>query len=187
MRRSAELTLELLAILAFGGVMLVTAPFSVWPGGAVGVFTDLFSKVIVVFALMLNTVTTRARFEQFVSVVVVGASYVAARTVFDYLRGINLVEGGRAGGTSAACSATRTTWRSTWSRSCRWRSSSRSVGAASAAAHRGRGHSVHRRRNHLQQEPWTARSGWSRCSWSSSIRSGGCVQGIAALVVAAAW
>lgn len=94
----SQLTLELLAILAFGGVMLVTAPFAVWPGGAVGVFTDLFSKVIVVFALMLNTVTTRARFERFVSVVVVGTSYVAARTVFDYLRGINLVEGGRAGG-----------------------------------------------------------------------------------------
>jgi O-antigen ligase len=91
-------TLELGAILVFGGLMLATAPFSVWAGGAVAVFTDLFSKVIVVFALMLNTVTTRRRFEQFVTVVVLGTSYVAARTVMDYLRGINLVEGGRAGG-----------------------------------------------------------------------------------------
>jgi O-antigen ligase len=94
----SQMTLELVAVLAFGGVMLATAPFAFWPGGAVGVFTDLFSKVIVVFALMLNTVTTRARFERFVSVVVIGTSYVAARTVIDYLRGVNLVEGGRAGG-----------------------------------------------------------------------------------------
>ena len=97
-RSVSQLTPELIAVLAFGGVMLATAPFSFWPGGAVAVFTDLFSKVIVVFALMLNTVTTRARLERFIAVVVLGTSYVATRTVIDYLRGINLVEGGRAGG-----------------------------------------------------------------------------------------
>lgn len=89
------LTRELGWIIAFGGVMLLTAPFSVWPGGAVGVFLDLYSKVIVVFALMVNTVTTRARFRRLVTVVVVGTSYIAIRAVIDYARGINLVEGGR--------------------------------------------------------------------------------------------
>ena len=90
---------ELLAVLALGGVMLATAPFALWPGGAVGVFTDLFVKVIVVFVLMLNTITTRERFERLVSVVVVGTSYIALRAVIDYGRGVNIVEGGRVHGT----------------------------------------------------------------------------------------
>lgn len=93
-----RLTPELGWVLAFGGVMLATAPFSVWPGGAVGVFTDLFSKVILVFALMINTITTRARLERFVGVVIAGTAYIAVLTVVDYLRGVNLVEGGRASG-----------------------------------------------------------------------------------------
>jgi putative inorganic carbon (hco3(-)) transporter len=93
-----RLTPELRLVLALGAMMLATAPLSVWPGGAVAVFTDLFSKVIVVFALMLNTVTTKRRLELFVGVVVAGTSYIAVRTVADYLRGINLVEGYRASG-----------------------------------------------------------------------------------------
>jgi O-antigen ligase len=60
--------------------------------------TDLFSKVIVVFALILNTLTTRERFEEFVNVVVLSCSYVAVRAVIDYGLGINLVEQGRVEG-----------------------------------------------------------------------------------------
>lgn len=92
------ITLELGAVLAFAGVMLGTAPFSIWPGGSVGVVTDLFSKVIVVFVLIINTLTTRARFERFVNVVVVSCSYVAVRAVLDYGMGLNLVEDGRVQG-----------------------------------------------------------------------------------------
>jgi O-antigen ligase len=94
----SRVTPELLGVLGFGAVMLATAPFSHWPGGAVGVFTDLFSKVILVFALMINTITTRERLEKFVGVVIAGTSYIAVLTVFDYLRGVNLVEGERASG-----------------------------------------------------------------------------------------
>ena len=36
--------------------MLVTAPFSVWPGGALGTFTDIYFKVVLVFLLMVNSV-----------------------------------------------------------------------------------------------------------------------------------
>jgi putative inorganic carbon (hco3(-)) transporter len=93
-----KLTLEFGSVLALAGIMLATAPFSIWPGGAVSVVTDLFSKVVVVFALILNTLTTRRRFEQFVNVVVVSCSYVAVRAVLDYAMGINLVEDGRAQG-----------------------------------------------------------------------------------------
>ena len=75
--------------------MLGTAPFSIWPGGAVGVVTDLFSKVVVVYALILNTLTTRQRFEQFVTVVVLSCSYVAVKAVVDYGLGVHLVEQNR--------------------------------------------------------------------------------------------
>jgi O-antigen ligase len=95
----SRITPELLAVLALGGVMLATAPFSLWPGGAVAVFTDLFVKVILVFVLMVNTITTRERFERLVNVVVIGTSYIAVRAVIDYLRGMNIVEGGRVHGT----------------------------------------------------------------------------------------
>jgi O-antigen ligase len=95
----SRITPELLAVLALGGVMLATAPFSLWPGGAVAVFTDLFVKVILVFVLMVNTITTRERFERLVNVVVIGTSYIAVRAVIDYGRGMNMVEGGRVQGT----------------------------------------------------------------------------------------
>src|SRR3954470_18545773 len=93
-----KLTLELKAVLAFAAVMLATAPFSIWPGGSVSVVTDLFSKVIVVFVLILNTLTTRERFERFVHVVVLSCCYVGVRAVLDYAMGLNLVEDGRVQG-----------------------------------------------------------------------------------------
>ena len=43
-----RVTPELAAVLAFGAVILGTAPFSLWVGGSVGVFTDMYAKVILV-------------------------------------------------------------------------------------------------------------------------------------------
>jgi O-antigen ligase len=99
-RRAAvsRLTPELVLVLALGGLMLATAPFSVWPGGALGVFTTLYLKVIVVFALIVNTVTTRARLIGLVTVIMLGTAYVAVGAVGDYFRGVNLIEGARVGG-----------------------------------------------------------------------------------------
>jgi putative inorganic carbon (HCO3(-)) transporter len=94
----ARLTLDTMAMFAFGLVMLATAPFSIWPGGAVGVFTDFYAKVLIVFLLMLNTLSTPKRLEQISWIILVCCGYVAARAVFDYARGVNLVEGGRVAG-----------------------------------------------------------------------------------------
>jgi putative inorganic carbon (hco3(-)) transporter len=99
--RRAPLTVmprELVAVLALGVVMLATAPFSFWPGGAVSVFTDLYVKVVIIFALMVNVLTTRARIERFITMVVLGTSYIGVRAVIDYARGVNLVEDGRVTG-----------------------------------------------------------------------------------------
>src|SRR5262249_13464072 len=86
---------EVGAVLALAVVMLATTPFSVWPGGAFGIFTDVFSNVIVVFVLMVNTVNTRDGFDRLVTVVVLGTTYIAVRGLVDYARGVNLVEGDR--------------------------------------------------------------------------------------------
>jgi O-antigen ligase len=78
--------------------MLLTVPFSIWPGGALETFTDLYIKVLLIFMLMLNTLNSPARVRQFTWVLVIATSYVAFRAVFDYARGFNLIENGRVQG-----------------------------------------------------------------------------------------
>jgi O-antigen ligase len=93
-----RVTPELVAVVALGGVMLLTVPFSVWPGGSVATFTDIYVKVILIFVLMVNTLTTPKRVEQFMWLIVLTTGYIAFRAVFDYARGLNLIENGRVQG-----------------------------------------------------------------------------------------
>jgi putative inorganic carbon (hco3(-)) transporter len=93
-----RVTQESIAVFLLGGVILATAPFSIWPGGAISMFFETFVKVLIVFVLMLNTLTTPRRLEQVTWVVLMAGGYVATRGVFDYARGVNLVEGGRLAG-----------------------------------------------------------------------------------------
>jgi O-antigen ligase len=93
-----RITPELIAVVLFGFMMLMTAPFSIWPGGAIGTFTDTFVKVILIYTLMANTLTNLQRVTKFMNVVVITTGYIATRAVFDYARGINLVENGRVQG-----------------------------------------------------------------------------------------
>jgi O-antigen ligase len=81
-----------------GGVILATVPFAVWPGGAVGTFTDMFSKVMLIFVLMVNTLTSPKRVERFVWLLVLASGYLASRAVIDYARGVNMLEVGRVQG-----------------------------------------------------------------------------------------
>jgi putative inorganic carbon (HCO3(-)) transporter len=93
-----KVTRETIAIFALGFVMLATVPFSIWPGGAVNEFIETFSKVLIVFVLMMNTVTTPRRVQQLSSLMFLAGGYIAARGVFDYARGVNLIEGSRLAG-----------------------------------------------------------------------------------------
>jgi O-antigen ligase len=93
-----RVTPELVAVAALGVVILATAPFSIWMGGAVGTFTDLYVKVILIFLLMVNTLDSPRRIEQFTWLMVVATGYIAFRAVADYARGINLIENGRVQG-----------------------------------------------------------------------------------------
>jgi O-antigen ligase len=93
-----RVTAELVGVLLLGAVILATIPFSYWPGGSTEVFTDLYMQVALIFLLMVNTVTSPRRVERICWVIVLAFGYVSARVVFDYLRGVNLIEGHRARG-----------------------------------------------------------------------------------------
>ena len=93
-----RVTPELLGVVFMGALILASAPFSVWPGGTFATFTDLYSKVILIYLLMINTLSSRKRIEQFVWLLVIASGYIAFRAVLDYSRGINLIEYGRVQG-----------------------------------------------------------------------------------------
>jgi O-antigen ligase len=93
-----RLTPELIGVVGFGAVILATAPFSIWAGGAVGTFTELYVKIILIFVLMVNTLNSPKRIEQLTWLIVVASAYIALRAVADYARGVNLVENGRVKG-----------------------------------------------------------------------------------------
>ena len=93
-----RLTPELIGVLALGVLILATAPFSVWMGGAIGTFTDLYVKVVLIFVLMVNTLTSPRPMQQFTWLIVLASGYIGGRAVLDYARGINLIENGRVQG-----------------------------------------------------------------------------------------
>jgi O-antigen ligase len=93
-----RVTPETMALIALGAAILFTVPFSIWPGGAFGVFTDTYLKLLVVFVLMMNTLTTPKRIDQITWLIVLCCGFIAARSVVDYARGVNLVEGNRLAG-----------------------------------------------------------------------------------------
>ena len=93
-----RLTPEVIAVFGLGLVILLTLPFSIWPGGSMTVFTDLFMQVALIFLLMVNTITSPRRIERICWVIVLAFGYISVRVIADYLRGINLVEGHRAAG-----------------------------------------------------------------------------------------
>jgi len=86
---------EVIGVIVLGAIIVLTIPFSIWPGGSTKVFSDIFVKIILIFALMISTITTPRRVRQMTWVMIVASGYIAARGVFDYLRGVNLVEGDR--------------------------------------------------------------------------------------------
>jgi len=94
----SRLTPELVGVLGLAAVILLMAPFAVWMGGAIATFTDLYAKVVLIFVLMVNTLTSPKRMEQFTWLIVIASGYIAGRAVIDYVRGVNLIEYGRVQG-----------------------------------------------------------------------------------------
>jgi O-antigen ligase len=91
-------TPEIGGLLAFGAAMLVGLPFSFWPGGSFKDFVEIYLKVLVIVMLMIHALDRAVRIERFTALIVVCSGFVATRSLFDYMRGIHLVEGGRLAG-----------------------------------------------------------------------------------------
>jgi O-antigen ligase len=86
-------TVELGLLTALGAVMVVTAPLSIWPSGALSTFTDLFLKVVLVFMLLTHSLTSPHLLRRFTWLIVLAMGYIAGRGVLDYARGENLLMG----------------------------------------------------------------------------------------------
>jgi hypothetical protein len=85
-------------LLAVAGLAILSIPFALDPGNSFTAFTDLFLKILLVFLLAINVVTSFRRLRLLMEVTVLSAGVVAVRTLFEYAQGTNLVEGVRAGG-----------------------------------------------------------------------------------------
>ena len=96
-----RVTPEVLALLAFGAALVVTTPFSYWPGGSVAIITGMYVKVVLIVILMVNAIDSPRRLQRFTWLVVLASAYLSFRAVLDYARGVNLVEGGRVAGVVA--------------------------------------------------------------------------------------
>jgi O-antigen ligase len=86
---------EVVGVGVLAAVMLLTSPFSIWPGGAIGTFTDIYFKVVLVFVLMVNSVRSVRGLRWFTWLILAAMGYVAARGTIDYLTGNNLIRGDR--------------------------------------------------------------------------------------------
>jgi O-antigen ligase len=89
-----RMTPEFAGVLALGAVILITAPFSIWFGGAVSLFTDQYLKVTLVYLLAVNVLTSPQRIERLTWLLVLVIGYIAFRAVLDYVRGVNLIARG---------------------------------------------------------------------------------------------
>jgi O-antigen ligase len=89
---------EAIALLVFGAVMLATAPFSIWPGGSIDEIVNSYLKIVIIFVLMMNVLTTTDRLQRLMWLIVLCTGVIAALSVANYARGINLVENGRLAG-----------------------------------------------------------------------------------------
>jgi O-antigen ligase len=89
-----RMTPEFAGVIALGGLILALAPFSIWFGGTVGVFTDQYAKVILVYLLAVNVIDSPKRLERLSWILVLAVGYVGFRAVLDYTRGVNLIRGG---------------------------------------------------------------------------------------------
>ena len=89
-----RMTPEFAGVIALGVVLLLTAPFSIWFGGTIGVFTELYAKVILVYLLAVNVIDSPKRLEKLTWLLVLSVGYIGFRAVFDYARGVNMIARG---------------------------------------------------------------------------------------------
>jgi O-antigen ligase/polysaccharide polymerase Wzy-like membrane protein len=85
-------------LLVVAVLAVVSIPIGLDPGASFAAFTDLFLKILLIFLLMINVITSFRRLRFIIEVIVFSGAIVAAMTLVDFVQGKNLVEFYRAGG-----------------------------------------------------------------------------------------
>jgi O-antigen ligase len=84
---------EIVGVFGLALVMVLTAPFSIWPGGAMKTFLDVYLKVGLIFLLLTHSTLSLDMLRRLNFVVLIAMGFLAFRGVFDYARGANVHEG----------------------------------------------------------------------------------------------
>jgi putative inorganic carbon (HCO3(-)) transporter len=85
-------------LLILTALTILSIPLGLDPSASFAAFTDLFLKIVLVFLLTINVVTSVHRLRVLMEVTVLSAAGVAVLTLYEYGQGWNLAEGFRAGG-----------------------------------------------------------------------------------------
>jgi hypothetical protein len=85
-------------LLILAALSIVSMPIGLAPGNSLVSFMDLFLKILLIFLLMINVVTTFRRLRLLVEVTVLSGGIVAVLTLVNFFQGKNLVGGYRASG-----------------------------------------------------------------------------------------
>jgi O-antigen ligase/polysaccharide polymerase Wzy-like membrane protein len=85
-------------LLVINALAIVSIPLGLDPSASFAAFTDSFLKILLIFTLMINVVTSFRRLRFIIEVTVLSASIVGVMTLADFAQGRNVVEFYRAGG-----------------------------------------------------------------------------------------
>lgn len=85
-------------LLVLAGLTIVSIPLGLDPASSFASFTDLFLKILLVFLLIINVVTSFHRLRRMMGVTVFCAAVVGLLTLSEFAQGKNLVEDFRAAG-----------------------------------------------------------------------------------------
>lgn len=92
-RAPTRMTPELAGVLLLGAIILATVPTSFWMGGVVAQFLEVYLPIALIFMLMVNTINSPRRVERLSNLIVIAFGYVSLLVLFNYARGVNLMEG----------------------------------------------------------------------------------------------
>lgn len=85
-------------LLILAGLSILSIPLGLDPASSFAAFTELFLKILLVFLLTINVVTSFRRLRLLMEVTVVCAAIVGLFTLYQFAQGKNLVEDFRAAG-----------------------------------------------------------------------------------------
>jgi len=97
-RSFSVLPRELKYLLGLVVLMFLSVLLALNPGEAMDTVTGLFLKVVLIFVLMINTLTSYARFRRLVGLTALCGGWVAVDALTNFIAGKDLVETYRAGG-----------------------------------------------------------------------------------------